>query len=297
MDSALLNYVKENNIEYYINKKTSDIVSFKIGGCADLIVYPGTIYELCEILLRIKSRKKKLVGFGTNCYFCDRDYLGTVVVTRRIDGAYAYGNRIFASCGASLTSLCKLAQENSCEGLEFAYGIPGSLGGAVAMNASAFGGEMSKIVYSSIVFDAVKEEIKVLSHSKHEFGVKSSVFKNQEIYLLKSELILKKGCKTDILQRMNNNFKKRVETQPLDFPSAGSTFVRPPFGYASKMIDMCGLKGLQVGGAMVSNKHAGFIVNIGGATAEDVSDLTKIIKEKVFEKFGVELKEEIIYIE
>ncbi len=297
VDSALLNYLKSNDIEYYLHGQTKDLVSFKIGGKANIIVFPKNTKDLCEILIRLKSQKRVILGNGTNCYFTSGVYSGAVVCTNKINDIFVNGEAICAECGASLNKICKTAQKNSLSGLEFAFGIPGSIGGAVTMNASAFGSDISTIVKSSMVFDISKEEILNISSDEHFFSTKTSVFRKQDICLLKSSLQLKMSDKDDILRQMEKNIKARRISQPLDLPSAGSTFVRPRSGYASYMIDMCGLKGAQIGGARVSFKHAGFIVNSGRAIADDVQALIRLIKTKVFEKFNVVLEEEIIYID
>ena len=296
-ETALLNYIKNNGIEHYFNKSTSELVSFKIGGAAHLVVYPKTVNELCELLVRLKARKHVVLGNGTNCYFNSKGYGGTIVVTQKINGVLLAESSVVAECGASVNKICKIALENGLSGLEFAYGIPGTVGGAIAMNASAFGSEFSSVVSKSTVFDVSREEILSLNWNEHNFSLKSSVLQNSGKYLLSSVLRLNKGTNSEILHKMQENLNRRVVTQPLDMPSAGSTFVRPQNGYASYMIDACGLKGTQVGGAQVSLKHAGFVVNTGGATERDVQDLITLVKTRVFEKFGVKLREEIIYIE
>ncbi len=294
--SLLLDFLNQSQIEFVLDVKTVDLVSFKVGGNGKIAVFPKNIEQFVRLIKFVNKEKHVIIGNGTNCYFSNEFYDGIIIVTKKLNKAYVVDNSIIAECGASVSRLCNVALEKSLSGLEFAYGIPGSLGGAVYMNASAFGGEFSHVVHKSTVLDLESGEIISLNNEEHCFGEKSSVFKKKRFIILESELVLQKSDKTLIHGKMNEYINKRKRTQPLDMPSAGSTFVKPKCGYASYMIDKAGLKGYTVGGAQVSKKHAGFIVNINNASAIDVQELIKIIKSKVYDEFSVELKEEIICI-
>lgn len=295
--SAFSEYLRVNNIKNFVFAKTSDLVSFKIGGNAKCVIYPKTENEFITILKLLRREKFIVLGKGTNCYFTDEEYDGTVIVTTELNQISIRHTALVCQCGCSINYACKVACDNSLSGLEFAYGIPGSVGGGVYMNASAFNSCFSDIVLETVAYDLQTEKIVVLNNEQHQFGVKDSVFKNKDLIILKTVLNLKNGKKTSIKNSMQVNIKRRKETQPLNLPSAGSTFVRPVDAYASQLIDLCGLKGYTIGGAQVSIKHAGFIVNIGNAKAKDVQNLVDYIKSKVKSNFGVELKEEIIFIE
>lgn len=297
---VLTDYLEQNKVYYEKNAKTSSLVSFRIGGTADIVIYPGTEGEFSEIL-RISNEngyKYAILGNGTNSYFCDGNYGGAVIVTSRLNRIYTDGNTLVAQCGASLSECAKTALKEGLCGMEFLFGIPGSTGGAVYMNASAFGSSVSDIISESKVFDVKKNEIYVIGAKDHDYDIKRSVFsKNKNLVVIESKFHLCKGDSAKIRTRMSDFLMRRSATQPLDFPSAGSVFKRPRELYASKLIDEAGLKGLTLGGASVSRKHAGFIINVKDATANDLLKLIEIIKIVVERKSGVVLEEEIIYME
>ena len=294
---ALLNYLDKNKIEYRFDGCLADLVSMRVGGIADLVVYPASTIELVEIVRLLKNCRYFLLGNGTNCYFTSKRYHGAVIVTKKIKNAYCRENLIYAECGVNLTSLCYLALSNSLCGLEFANGIPASVGGAVFMNASAFGGMISNLLIKSVAYDIDNDKIVTLNRQKHIFSKKFSVFRLGKYIHLSSEFLLEKGSQELILEKMQSYLLNRQSKQPLNLPNSGSVFVNPDCGIASKMIDECGLKGLSVGGAQVSTKHAGFIVNLGNATSDDVNNLIDTIKKRVYEKYKINLKQEIIYTE
>ena len=270
--------------------------TFKIGGPAALFIEAKDESEIKKILkaaARFKARVFVL-GNGSNVLFSDEGFDGLVLHiweglhTIRLIGE----DTVEAGSGASLKSLCVFAAEHGLSGLEFAYGIPGSVGGAVCMNAGAYGGEMKDVLKSvrhltmdgdmgGFKGEALDLSYRHSAYSKGGFVITSAVFK------------LKKGDKSEITAKMDDFMRRRREKQPLDIPSAGSTFKRPATGYASALIDECGLKGRTVGGAKVSEKHAGFIVNTGGATCLDVLGLIDVIKAEVMRKKGVELSCEV----
>ena len=300
IEKGVYNFLIENEIDYKLNQKASDLVSIKVGGYVDIVAYPSSFKEICLLLnyLIESSTKYFLLGNGTNLYFSDKDYNGVVIVTKKLNQIYINDGCIACDTGASINQVCLFARRNSLSGLEFAYGIPGTIGGALYMNASAFGGSFSDVVLKSIVYDKKTKSIRVLQAKEHLFDKKQSVFSlESQLILLKTYLSLQKDNKEKIELKMKENAKKRVITQPLDMPSAGSVFKRPKNGYASKLIDECGLKGLRIGGAEVSRKHAGFIVNLGDASASDINKLIQIIKKEVYNRFQVRLDEEILFVE
>lgn len=295
--TALIDFLNENSVKYVLNVNTAELVSFKVGGGGKIAVFPKSCEMLTKILTFIKNEKFVILGNGTNCYFTENFYDGIIIVTSGINNIADDGDTLVAECGASATGLCRIALEKQLSGFEFANGIPGTIGGGVVMNASAFGISFSDVVQSSTVFDCIEGKEYVLDLAGHCFDVKKSIFRDSSLCLLKTEFKLKKGDFAEIKAKMDENIRKRRATQPLDMPSAGSTFIRPKNTYASLLIDKAGLKGYSVGGATVSLKHAGFIVNSGGATSTDVQKLIEYIKKVVYDKFSVNLSEEIIYLE
>lgn len=264
--------------------------SFKIGGNAETVVFPKTVGEMVDI---IKNTVSPLVlGKGSNVLVSDEGIKGVVVITEKMAGVSAEGNVIKADCGASLAKIANLALENSLEGFEFASGIPGTLGGAILMNAGAYGGEMKDVI-KSVTFCNEKGEVFTINNEECDFGYRHSFFINKKLYVLSAEIELKKGKKEEILEKMNDFNTRRKEKQPLNYPSAGSTFKRPEGYFAGKLISDSGLKGFSVGGAQVSEKHAGFVINTGDATAKDVLDVMEHCKKTVFEQFGVALEPEV----
>lgn len=297
---ALIAFLEQNLIEYKENAKTSSLVSIKIGGYAKIIIYPHTVEQLVGAVGKINALciKYCVIGKGTNCYFCDGEYDGAVVVTSYINKIRTYGNFIEAQCGAPMAKCSEACIENGLSGMEFARGIPGSVAGGVYMNASAFGSCIADIVRYSAVYDVKGDKIIKMPREDHCFSDKHSVFsENCNFIILETVFELSKGTKENIRRLMSEFSEKRRKTQPLEYPSAGSVFKRPVGAYASKLIDDLGLKGLSVGGVSVSKKHAGFIVNVNGGTAGELLRLIDLIKVYVKAKSGFDLCEEIIYME
>jgi UDP-N-acetylmuramate dehydrogenase len=219
---------------------------------------------------------------------------GMIIVTGKSNSVSLNGNCIFAECGASLTGVSVFAKENSLTGLEFAYGIPGTCGGAVFMNAGAYGGEMSQIVKSVCCYSIADNKEIVVSNSECGFGYRNSIFsQNNNLIVLSSEFCLGKGNKQDISMLMSKNMQSRKDKQPLEYPSAGSTFKRPPNSFAGKLIEECGLKGYSCGGAQVSEKHAGFVINRDHATASDIMRVIEYVQATVQKNTGILLECEI----
>ena len=286
------------NIEYAENVPMKEHTSFKIGGNAEFFITAKTVDELKAVisLCRENHVPYMIIGNGSNLLISDEGIKGAVI---RLDGEFKNitirGEEIVAGAGASLTKLCLDAYKASLTGLEFGYGIPGSVGGAAYMNAGAYGGEMKDVIISCTHLD---KDLNVGTFSLDELDLsyRHSAYMKGEYIILSVKLKLKKGDSTAIKAHMDLFMQKRMDKQPLDFPSAGSVFKRPEGAFAAALIENCGLKGRSVGGAQVSEKHSGFIINTGGATCQDVLDLVKIIQDEVKEKTGYELHREIIKI-
>ncbi|MBQ7760735.1 MAG: UDP-N-acetylmuramate dehydrogenase [Clostridia bacterium] len=293
-----LSTLDANSIIYLKNAPLLNLNSFRLDSYAKVLVYPETKEELCYVIEQIIRYNLKyfVLGNGTNVVFLDKNYDGIIVSTRNLNRIKVLGETIEAECGALATKLSSVALESSLAGLEFCYGLPGSVGGAVYMNASAYGSQISDIVFKTQYFNLSKNKVYEIYQNEHKFSAKKSIFQDNKGLILSSTFKLKKGQYIDINNKMNELITKRKSTQPLNLPSAGSVFKRPLSNYASKLIDEAGLKGKRVGDAQVSIKHAGFIVNLGRATGKDILRLTQIIKAEVKLKFNIELEEEIIFV-
>ncbi len=269
--------------------------SFKIGGLADLYVCPNNLMELLNVLTILKENDASyfLLGAGSNLLISDKGIRGAVIkLGEGFDYAHAKDNYILAGAGVSLQALSAEAKNAGLTGLEFASGIPGSLGGAIFMNAGAYGGEMKDVI-SEVSFVDEDGTVKTISGAECGFGYRKSIFKDSKKIIISAKLTLKKGNSEEILAVMRDLNSRRKEKQPLEYPSAGSTFKRPEGHFAGTLIEQAGLKGTAIGGAQVSEKHAGFIINTGNATAEDVCSLIKHVQAVVFEKFGIQLEPEV----
>ena len=273
--------------------------TFRVGGPADVFVTVSEEEQLRKILkyLDLTGWSYFLLGCGSNLLVSDRGYRGVVI---RLDGAFGGvrvdGRRITAGSSALLSQVARAACENSLCGLEFASGIPGSVGGGVRMNAGAYGGEMAQVVRTVRVM--YKDgSIMELDNNTMEFGYRSSVLKDRPYVVLDVTMELEEGKKEEILERMKELAARRREKQPLEYPSAGSTFKRPVGQFAGKLIEDCGLRGFRVGGAAISEKHCGFVVNLGNATCADVVSLTEQVRQIVLEKTGCTLEREIRVVE
>ena len=267
--------------------------SFAIGGPAQWLLLPASAEELGEVcaLLRRHGVKPLLLGNGSNVLAPDEGVRGAVVVTRRAGKLCLAGEKLTADCGAALTKVSAFAAEAGLTGLEFAYGIPGTLGGGLIMNAGAYGGELKDV---TVRVDYLDGELRPCSASGEALGFsyRHSRFGPEDV-ILRAELQLATGDREAIRARCRELTEKRKASQPLEWPSAGSAFKRPAGGYAAALIDQAGLKGYAVGGAQVSEKHAGFVINRGGATAEDVKRLLEDVRQRVFDRSGILLEAEI----
>lgn len=290
---TLKNIIKEGNV---IEKEPMNIhSSFKTGGNADYFVSPSSAEETAEI---IKAAKKEnipylVIGNGSNILVSDKGIRGVVIQIGK-GMAYAEGKdgKYIIGAGTLLSSAASKICEDGYTGFEFASGIPGSFGGALYMNAGAYGGEMKDVVKWVKVIDE-NLEVKILTNEEMAFGYRKSIATEKKYIITEGCIELKKGNKEEIAKYSAELNAKRREKQPLNYPSAGSTFKRPEGYFAGKLIEDSGLKGYSVGGACVSEKHAGFVVNKGGATTEDVLEVIKHCQDVVYEKFGVKLETEV----
>lgn len=287
------------SLDYEKNVSLVNYSTIKVGGIADYVAYPKTESALCALVdyLNDENIKYKVVGNGSNLIFSDAGFRGVIVLTTHLKKIRKYGNSIYAECGVSLTALSLYAQKHGLSGLEFAYGIPGTVGGAVFMNAGAYGGEIKDVLQKSAYFDLAISKRGELYNPGHKFGYRTSVYEKNNNVILSAVFELKPKDPAEIKAEMDCHMAARKEKQPLDYPSAGSTFKRCEGHFTAQMIDEAGLKGFSVGGAKVSEKHAGFVINTGNATAEDIKALIVIIKQKLKEKFDVDIQEEVKYIE
>ena len=273
--------------------------TFGIGGPADVWAAPRSEDELMQLLAvaRREGVPVLVVGRGSNLLVSDKGIRGLVIHVgdNLADVAKGSDTRLRAGAGLSLARLAQYAKQESLAGLAFAHGIPGTLGGAIRMNAGAYGGEMRQVVASTRCWDG--ENVREITGEQHEFSYRHSVFTCCPSWvILSADIALVAGSRADIEADMAAYARSRRHTQPLEWPSAGSIFKRPPDAFAGTTIDACGLKGFQIGGARVSDKHAGFIVNQGGATAADVDALIRHIQRVVFERNGIRLETELLYV-
>lgn len=282
--------------EYRESCYLSEYTTFKIGGRCPIVILPNSAHQIAEIISFCSQNGVRyyIFGKGSNLLVNDDGLDAAVIVLREnfADIQIVSEDTILCSAGTSLAALCKFARDHSLTGLEFAYGIPGTVGGAVFMNAGAYGGEMSDVL---VRCEAVTKagDIVTMDKNQADFSYRHSVFENGEYCIISAEFKLRKGSKNEITARMNELMQKRKSKQPLEYPSAGSTFKRPEGYYAAALIEQCGLKGESVGGAQVSVKHSGFIINKDSATAKDVMGLIDVVKTKVFEKTGCKLECEV----
>ncbi len=284
--------------KFTLNDQMKNHTTLRIGGIVPAFFEPVSVEELKIIISLMKKYGLRylVVGNGSNLLFADGKVDIVVITTRRINRTSVEGTKLYGEVGASLANLAYTAYVNSLTGLEFAAGIPGTLGGGVRMNAGAHGSEIKNVVKNVRVLTSDLSE-KVFTNSQCLFEYRHSRFFDGENIILSAEMELEQGNSDEIKAKMDSFAAKRKETQPLNFPSAGSTFKRPENGYASAMIDQAGLKGYRVGGAQVSEKHAGFLINAGGATFKDFVELMGHVQDEVYKKFGVLLEPEVEIIE
>ena len=273
---------------------------FHIGGLAAAAAFPTDVEQIILLLKEMRSSRIPflVMGNATNVVFPDKGYEGIVIFTSRMRGERIAGDTLHLEAGVSMRRAAVLARERALTGLEFAYGIPGTVGGGIFMNAGAYGQELADVCVKSEYYNTATGSIGTLTGVDQRFFYRSSIYQEHpEWVILKAELSLSKGEPSAIAAQMEEQQARRRASQPLEYPNAGSVFKRPAGDYAGRLIEVCGLKGTRIGGAEVSTKHAGFIVNRGGATARDVKDLVELIQERVLTSSGVTLECEIRFIE
>ena len=284
------------DIELKMNEPMTKHTSFKIGGGAEVMVFPKNAEELSAILKAsaLLDVKPAILGAGTNVLAPDAGISGLVICLKDcLEGMEKLeGDRIRVAAGVTMTRAAVFAANQGLSGLEFAHGIPGTVGGGVYMNAGAYGGEIVQVCESVTVMD-MAGNLTERSREEMQFSYRHSVLEDEGGIVVGAVFKLTPGDPAEIKGKMKELQGKRSASQPLDLPSAGSAFKRPVGGYAAALIDRAGLKGYQVGGAAISTKHAGFAVNLGGATAEDVKNLLTQVSDKVFEDSGIRLEPEV----
>lgn len=286
-----------NNIRYDESMKKH--TTMKVGGNAKILVEPTKIEQIIDIINFAKENNMKyyIIGNGSNLVVADEGIDGIVIkLSSKFAEIRVEKEEIYTTAGVSMPYTAIIAKNNSLSGFEFAAGIPGTIGGGIKMNAGAYGGELSNVVKSITYLDE-DGKIKTIDSIEAKFGYRDSIFKrNNNLVVLSAVFKLKKGDKAEIEKIMKENNESRKAKQPIEMPNAGSVFKRPVGHYVGPMIIECGMQGFSIGGAEVSKKHAGFIVNTGNATCNDIVDLIEEIKKKVYDKFQVELETEIQFI-
>ena len=296
--SALCELLRQELSDLLIlrDESLSRHTTFHIGGNASLMIFPQSVKELCVCLKLLSKQgiKPTVLGAGSNILAPDEGITTPIICLReRFSSVHLLDDTtVIAEAGASLAKLATFAKDCSLTGLEFAHGIPGTVGGGVYMNAGAYGGEICTVAQKVTVTDFAGN-LKEILCDKDTFGYRTSLFEGKDMIIVSATFCLQKGDKEQISQTMRELMERRRASQPLDLPSAGSTFKRPVGGYAAALIDEAGLKGTTVGGASVSEKHAGFIVNKGAASAKDVRKLIELVQDTVEEKTGIRLQPEV----
>ena len=294
--SDLKKVIPEENIK--INEPMSKHTSFKTGGPAEIYITGKTIKQIQDVLKFSKQNNIKLyiIGNGSNLLISDEGIKG-IVLKIAVDNIETlesdFGVLVKAGAGVKIMALAQILKKDGITGFEELAGIPGTMGGANYMNAGAYGKELKDIIVSTKAINKETGEIETLKNEEQELKYRSSIFKNRKYIIIETMLNLQKGIPEKIERKMNDFLNQRKEKQPIEYPSAGSTFKRGEKFITAKLIDECGLKGYQIGGAQISEKHAGFIINKNNATSKDILDLIQYTKKKVFEKFGVQIEEEV----
>ena len=293
-----INTLNSLEIEYKQDYSLSLLTTMRVGGNCDIVCFPKNENEIKSIfnLLRKSKMHYYILGNGSNVIAEDKGYKGVIICTKKFSNKlYVNDTEIYTSAGVMLSPLCKFTAENALSGLEFAYGIPGTVGGALYMNAGAYGGQMGDIVKSVTCIDN-NFNIITLNNSQLNYGYRQSIFMSNNYIILGANFKLKKGNKSEILAKMDSYMEARKSKQPLEYPSAGSFFKRPVGAFAGKLIEDCNLKGYKIGGAEISEKHAGFLINRNNATCEDIHNLAQYVRNTVQSKTGYTLEPEAIFL-
>lgn len=289
--------VGKDKVKY--NEKMSKYTTMRVGGPCDCIVFPDEISKIKEVIDFCKNENITffVIGNGSNLLVKDEGIHGVVIkLGHRFSKIEIDGEYILAYAGATMPALSQLAKKNSLKGLEFACGIPGTIGGGVKMNAGAYGSQISDILYEVTYMDE-KEKIKTIKNKDCSFGYRKSIFTiNPNYVILSAKFKLERGNIDEIENKMKENSLARKAKQPLEYPNFGSVFKRPEGYFVGKLVDDAGLRGYKIGGAQVSTKHTGFIVNVDNATCKDVLDLIGYVQTTVYNKFNVKLTPEVIII-
>ena len=294
--SDLKKVIPEENIK--INEPMSKHTSFKTGGPAEIYIIGKTLEQIQAVLKYSNQNNIQLyiIGNGSNLLVSDEGIKG-IVLKIAVDNIETlesdFGVLVKAGAGVKIMALAQILKKDGITGFEELAGIPGTMGGANYMNAGAYGKELKDIIVSTKAINKETGEIETLKNEEQELKYRSSIFKNRKYIIIETMLNLQKGIPEEIERKMSNFSNQRKQKQPIEYPSAGSTFKRGEKFITAKLIDECGLKGYQIGGAQISEKHAGFIINKNNATSKDILDLIKYTKKKVFEKFGVQIEEEV----
>ena len=293
-----LKEIPQSQLDILTNEPLSRHTTFRIGGNADLFLLPHTVEAFCTILCALTDLaiSYRVIGNASNILAADDGFRGAIVCTTRMNGIALTDNGLSALCGASLARCAQIAAQNALSGIEKLSGIPGTVGGALAMNAGANGTEISSLVTSVLVYDVKRKTTKTVSPDELAFSYRHSLISDATLIALQCELSLQPRSREEIFEEMRSLSEKRRATQPLEFPSAGSVFKRPPNDYAGRLIEAAGLKGKRIGDAEISEKHAGFIINRGHACASDVLALIEEIKTAVRMQSDVLLVCEIEYL-
>jgi len=290
LEKALLEIHPGLNIK--LNESMSKHCSFRIGGTVSMLVKPSSVEELTDTIAFFKTNdiKYKVIGLATNLLISDEHLDMAIIQTTNMCDASVNGDILTADCGCSMAKAALTAYNEGLTGFEFAHGIPGTIGGGIYMNAGAYGGEIAHVLISSKHIDE-NGNICDMELSEHNFAYRTSFFvDNPGKTIISAKFRLTYGNKDEIKNKMDDLHNRRKDKQPLEFPSAGSSFKRPEGHFAGALIEDCGLKGYSVGGAQVSEKHAGFIINTGNATCDDVLKLVDHIKNEVYKKYGIMLE-------
>ena len=271
--------------------------TMRVGGPAALAAFPTGSAELSALIQRAKEASVRyiIVGNASNILFSDDGFDGLAIFTTAMRRVVWNGARVTAECGASLTGLAAAATKRGLSGLEFAFGIPGTVGGAVYMNAGAYGSQVSAVLTSSEYLQG--NTVLTRTAEEHGFGYRTSIYRSTDDIILSAEFTLTPGDPEEIAAKAAKNMESRRSKQPLEFPNAGSVFKRPEGAFPGALIEEAGLKGLRIGGAEISEKHANFIVNRGNATASDILRLEETVQKEVYKRSGILLETEIIYIQ
>lgn len=279
------------------DESLSKYTTYKVGGTAKVVVFPKDIFCLKELIRLIKQNKikYKVIGNGSNLLFSSKVFDGVIIILSNLNKVIINNEQLICESGASLIYAAMKASNNGLSGLEFSTGIPGTVGGAVYMNAGAYGSDIQSVINSIKVLNE-NLEIITLTNDMLDFSYRKSLLQDKDYICLEATFNLKRSDKEVIVNKIQEYRNKRKNSQPLEYPSAGSVFRNPPNNFAGKLIEEIGLKGKSIGGAEVSTKHANFIINKENATAEDIYNLIKLVHKEVLEKYNIDLKEEQEFI-